>query len=84
MISVNGNYSQGAQLLLCAHELGHALMHSDKVNNFGNSLDSYIKGDIEYEANLFAIALLFDDDEFIMPVHEMDDEVLRSIFAANM
>ena len=34
IIIVNGRYEYKSQMVLCAHELGHALLHSDAVNNF--------------------------------------------------
>ena len=34
IIIINGRYEHKSQLVLCAHELGHALLHSDDINNF--------------------------------------------------
>ena len=34
IIIVNGRYEYKSQMVLCAHELGHAFLHSDAVNNF--------------------------------------------------
>ena len=31
IIIVNGRYEYKSQMVLCAHELGHALLHSDAV-----------------------------------------------------
>ena len=31
IIIINGRYEHKSQLVLCAHELGHALLHSDAV-----------------------------------------------------
>ena len=33
IIIINGRYEHKSQLVLCAHELGHALLHSDIINN---------------------------------------------------
>ena len=38
IIIINGRYEHKSQLVLCAHELGHALLHSDDINNFVVSL----------------------------------------------
>ena len=50
-------------MVLCAHELGHALFHSDAVNNFAVTSKNAFKN-VEYEANLFAVSLLFDEEDF--------------------
>ena len=41
-----------SQLVLCAHELGHALLHSDDINNFAVTSKNAFKN-VEYEANPF-------------------------------
>ena len=38
----------------------------------------------EYEANLFAVSLLFDDDQFNMPISEMSNYILKSILDWNI
>ena len=38
----------------------------------------------EYEANLFAVSLLFDDDQFNMPILEMSNYILKSILDWNI
>ena len=58
IIIVNGRYEYKSQMVLCAHELGHALLHSDAVNNFAVTSKNAFKN-VEYEANLFAVSLLF-------------------------
>ena len=34
IISINDTYSEFSQKVLCAHELGHALLHENCVNHF--------------------------------------------------
>lgn len=34
IISINGLYSTLSQKVLCAHELGHALLHTEPINHF--------------------------------------------------
>lgn len=61
-IFINSNLNEFEQMLVCAHELGHALLHSS--NNYQFMLDntSILKESIiEKEANLFLKYLLFDD-----------------------
>ena len=68
VILINDNYDAVSKNVLCAHELGHA------VFNLAN----------EYEVNLFAVALLFDEGSFNMPLAEMSNYTLQSILDANI
>ena len=49
IIIINGRYEPKSQLVLCAHELGHALLHSDDINNFAVTSKNAFKN-VEYEA----------------------------------
>ena len=62
IIIINGRYEHKSQLVLCAHELGHALLHSDDINNFAVTSKNAFKN-VEYEANLFAVSLLFNESD---------------------
>ena len=57
IISINGLYSTLSQKVLCAHELGHALLHTEPINHFDVTTKN-VHTNVEYEANLFAVALL--------------------------
>lgn len=62
-IFINSELSEFEQKLVCAHELGHAILHSSKNFEFMLDRTSLIrKSKVEDEANLFASWLLFDDD----------------------
>ncbi|WP_461207855.1 ImmA/IrrE family metallo-endopeptidase [Clostridium sp. DL1XJH146] len=81
LIYINSNFDKLSQKVLCAHELGHAIMHSNPCNHFdGNSISTLH----EYEANLFAVAFLFNPDIFIMDITKMDNYLLRSILDNNI
>lgn len=43
IIIINGRYEHKSQLVLCAHELGHALLHSDDINNFAVTRKMHLK-----------------------------------------
>lgn len=66
-ITVNGDLSEDFQRIICAHELGHAVLHRgcSGVNAFHDF--SFFDGvdRLEYEANLFAAELLLPDDEVL-------------------
>lgn len=47
----------------CAHELGHAILHSDVNTPFLRKNTMFSVGRIETEANRFALDLLFEDEE---------------------
>jgi Zn-dependent peptidase ImmA (M78 family) len=72
--------------VLCAHELGHALLHEDLVNNFAITSKN-ITTNLEYEANLFAISLLTNDnidDYLTIPISKMNNYLLKSIIDYNL
>ena len=47
-----------------AHELGHAVLHRGINTVFMSDNTSFVSGRYEREANLFAAALLLDDENF--------------------
>lgn len=57
LIYINEDLSEEEQFIVCAHELGHMILHSDIDNVF---LDSPVTkpGKIELQANAFALQLL--------------------------
>ena len=62
-IFINSELSEFEQRVVCAHELGHAILHSSKKFEFMLDRTSLIrKSRVEEEANLFASWLLFNDD----------------------
>ncbi|AKL94979.1 putative Zn peptidase [Clostridium aceticum] len=61
-IHINEDLPSEEQHLVCAHELGHALLHP-KVNIiFITSNTLFVKNKFEIEANKFAAELLIQDD----------------------
>lgn len=83
MIVVNGRYDTRGQIALCAHELGHALLHSDGINNFAVT-DKNAFMNVEYEANLFAVSLLFDEKDFNVKFLSMSNYILKEILDCNI
>ena len=63
-IFINSELSEFDQKLVCAHELGHAVLHSsNRIQFLIDNTKILRKSKIEDEANLFASYLLFPDDE---------------------
>lgn len=83
VIAINGAYSERSGTAICAHELGHALLHEDCVNYFATTPQNAFTN-VEYEANLFAVAFLFDEQEFNMEFTKMSNYTLKSILDYNI
>ena len=59
---INENLNEVQREFCCAHELGHAIMHTKSNVYFNNSKTYFIQSKFENQANLFAAELLLDDD----------------------
>lgn len=77
-IVINAKFSDVAKKVLCAHELGHVLLHEGTVNNFAD-VTHRINMTAEYEANLFALALLEDQENLNTPMEEITPYLLQNI-----
>ena len=86
IISINDAYTDFSKKVLCAHELGHALLHEDCVNHFAIT-NKNVSTNVEQEANLFAIALLTDqdiDNKLSLPLSTLNNYLLKSIIDYNI
>jgi len=86
IISINSAYTDFSKKILCAHELGHALLHENCVNYFAVTSKN-MQTNVEREANLFAVALLCEDNidkKLNMPLAEMNNYLLKSILDCNL
>lgn len=86
IISINDIYSDFSRKVLCAHELGHALLHENCFNAFATT-SSNVLTDVEYEANLFALALLADNninEQLNIPLERMNNYILKVIMDYNI
>ncbi len=84
IINLQGCISETAKRVLCAHELGHALLHQDMTINRFNGTSKGIQEECEYEANLFAVALLFNEDDFNRPLEDLNNWMLKTILDFNI
>ena len=71
-IVINSDLSNEFQRIICAHELGHAVMHKNRTGLHAfhdfclfDSASTY-----EYEANIFAAELLLDDEDVIEKLND--------------
>ena len=73
--------------IVAAHELGHILLHSDKLKAAAHhEMNIYDMGDkTEYQANLFAADLLIDDEdvEDLARSEEMDYFTMAQYLSTN-
>lgn len=86
IISINNAYTEFSKKLLCAHELGHALLHPEAINHF-KSISNNLSISVEEEANLFALALLGDEDfnnKLTMPLAAMNNYLMKTIIDYNL
>ena len=86
IISINKAYSDFSKKVLCAHEVGHALLHEDCVNHFAITSKN-VATNVELEANLFAVALLTDDfidNDLSLPLSNMSSYLLKAIMDYNI
>lgn len=79
-ININNQCTLKSQKVLCAHELGHVLIHSQKSINEFNDNDL----SCEYEANLFAVSLLFNQDDLNYSIRSMDNYMLKELLNCNI
>lgn len=85
-ITINDAYSPFSKKILCAHELGHAILHNESLNCFANTSKN-VHTDVERDANLFAITLLTDDSfekGLPLPLASMDNYTLKAILDYNL
>ncbi|MBO5373391.1 MAG: ImmA/IrrE family metallo-endopeptidase [Lachnospiraceae bacterium] len=83
VISINQAYAEISRKVLCAHELGHALLHEGVINHF-DVTQKNINSSVEYEANLFAVALLTEEEDFNIPREKLDSTMLKKIMDMNV
>ena len=65
-IFINSKLNELDQMLVCCHELGHAILHASSNYQFMIDNTKILRlSKLENEANLFASYLLFPNDDFI-------------------
>ena len=64
-IAVNSDLPEKMQRIVVAHEIGHAMMHGNRLRQF-HDIGLFNAGSIaEEEANMFATELLMDDRDIL-------------------
>ncbi|WP_400194668.1 ImmA/IrrE family metallo-endopeptidase [Lysinibacillus telephonicus] len=84
-IFINNNLSYEDQLTVCAHELGHAILHTQINTSYMRTNTFLSVNKIEREANRFAAELLIPDSSFeesnniyeIASLHQVPVELVK-------
>jgi len=61
IIYINNNLDEREAAFVCAHEIGHSLLHKGINHFFMDKHTHFVTSRYEIEANKFAVDLLFDD-----------------------
>ena len=77
-IFLNENLSYNEQLMIMAHELGHAIMHRKQNCYFIRNKTLLLNSKTEREANIFAAELLIED-ELILEHRDYTQEQLARL-----
>jgi Zn-dependent peptidase ImmA (M78 family) len=77
IIHINDDLDEPMKRFVCAHELGHAVLHPDLSTSFLRKRTLFSMDKVEREANTFAIRLLLYDDEI------MEGETIEQCFRRN-
>jgi len=79
-ILINEGLCEEKQRMICAHELGHHLLHRDLAGTvFSETAIFDMTGRPEIEANLFAAELLLRDEEVLSAGEEHDLYAMASL-----
>jgi len=62
IIHINSELDESMQRFVCAHELGHAVLHPELSTSFLHKNTLFCMDKVEREANEFAVELLLPDD----------------------
>ena len=81
-IGLNSNLPEIIAVFILAHELGHYILHNDKLSKCNTENTFFGTDCMEIEANLFAAELLIDDDEILDELE--DDELTQYQIASKL
>jgi Zn-dependent peptidase ImmA (M78 family) len=89
VICINNSLPCHKQRFVCAHELGHAILHPSINLPFFSHHTFFSKEKIEHEANIFASLLLFSQREYICIdelayEHDIEAGVLKNILGQRL
>lgn len=65
IIYIDENLSEHEKVFVCAHELGHVLIHPKANHIYMDAITNFNTDKFEIEANKFALELLISDEEVL-------------------
>lgn len=83
-ILINKNYTNMSRKFLLAHELGHAVLHKQFISYMGKADITKESLDREFEANLFAVALLINENDLCVNFENLTHSDVSAIMEANI
>jgi Zn-dependent peptidase ImmA (M78 family) len=84
-IIINNIFSNRARKIICAHELGHALLHvvlHEQIE--ARSFEFSDISEAECEANFFAAALLLDHEQLNIKLVNLSGYLIKNILKQNI
>ena len=79
IIYINESLPEHVQRFVCAHELGHSLMHRDSNAIYLDSRTFQVVGKYEKAANRFSAGLLYPEDEELLEYADCSLDQLTKI-----
>lgn len=79
IIVLNSNLNQTTARFVCAHELGHAILHGGLNRVFLDSLTLTNTAKCEKEANLFGMYLLYPEDNILFEHGDTSEKIAMGI-----
>lgn len=83
IIHINSDLDGDQQFLVCAHELGHSVLHPNANTPFFKAHTLFSVSKMETEANRFMIYLTISDDE-LMEYSEFPMSLLADVYGVPM
>lgn len=80
IIYINSKYTLKSQQILCAHELGHILLHNNSYVNDFDGNDPVL----EFEANIFAAHYMLDEKNYDLKFASMNNYLLKKLIDENL
>ena len=79
IIYIDDSLPEHEQILVCAHELGHMLLHKKANALFMDTYTGFNTTKYEMEADLFAMELLVPDEIFLEYQEFTTDQIARAL-----
>jgi len=79
IVGINGELDNESRRIVCAHELGHSVMHPDMNVFFASDHTNLVEGKYEREADFFCACLLIDDNKLDSLISENEQLTVGTV-----